>query len=289
LHSLRYRSQTVSGLAYFIAFATLALGDSTPFSVLALIPLAGSLVVLAYRFEWTRMAVFGIVATYATCASRPDTGAPLASTQALFFAYWLLFETFDLMRVRRRVRAFALESLILPLNAIGFLGLSLVKWDRSAHSHLYVAFAAGAFLYFLSGLVRVRLSPTDLLQDTTFERMAMGGYEGPITISAILAVIFVFQKAPGMWISAGLLLEAEILFLAGVRLRQPFLRQLGGGVFATSLLKLTADILTDDTLVVANHTWAKWTPATILTAAAFYLNRAFTVVEGKIYSARQPS
>jgi uncharacterized membrane protein len=40
LHSLRYKSQTVSGLAYFIAFATLALGKSTPFSVLALLPLA---------------------------------------------------------------------------------------------------------------------------------------------------------------------------------------------------------------------------------------------------------
>ena len=59
LHSLRYRSQTVTGLAYFIAFATLGLSESTPFSVLALIPLAGSLLVLAYRFDWTKMAVFG--------------------------------------------------------------------------------------------------------------------------------------------------------------------------------------------------------------------------------------
>jgi hypothetical protein len=86
LHSLRYQSQTMSGLAYFIAFATLGLSESTPFSVLALIPLAASLLVLAYRFDWHKMAVFGVVATYATCATRPDTGAPLASTQALFAA-----------------------------------------------------------------------------------------------------------------------------------------------------------------------------------------------------------
>ncbi len=83
-HSLRYKSQTVSGLAYFIAFATLALSESTPFSVLALLPLAASLLYLAHRFAWNQMAVFGLFATYATCASRPDAGAPLASTQALF-------------------------------------------------------------------------------------------------------------------------------------------------------------------------------------------------------------
>ena len=143
LHSLRYKSQTVSGLAYFIAFATLALSESTPFSVLALLPLAASLLYLAYRFHWHRMAVFGLFATYATCASRPDVGAPLASTQALFAMYWLLFESFDLLRLRRSTASWTIGSLILPINALGFLGLSLVKWQRSNPEHLYAFLAAG--------------------------------------------------------------------------------------------------------------------------------------------------
>ena len=103
VHSLKYKSQTVSGLAYFIAFATLAIGENTTFAVLALIPLAASLLVIANRFGWYKMAVLGVIATYATCASRPDMGAPLASTQALFATYWLLFEAFDLLGVRKRV------------------------------------------------------------------------------------------------------------------------------------------------------------------------------------------
>jgi uncharacterized membrane protein len=284
LHSLRYRSQTVSGLAYFIAFATLALGESTPFSVLALIPLAGSLLFLAYRFEWTRMAAFGVVATYATCATRPDTGAPLASTQALFGAYWLLFEAFDLMRLSRRVRGFTVESLILPLNTLGFLGLSLLKWDRSAHQHLYLALAAGGALYLLSALARVWLSPANCGNEGTLERMAAGGYEGPITISAVLVAISIFRKAPGMWINAGLLIEAEILFLAGIRFGQKYLRQLAGGVFLGSLAKLFTDVPAGDTVVVATRTWMKWTPTAILTAAVFYFNRAFKITEGRIYS-----
>jgi hypothetical protein len=284
LHSLRYRSQTVSGLAYFIAFATLALSESTPFSVLALIPLAGSLLVLAYRFEWTRMAVFGIVATYATCASRPDVGAPLASTQALFGAYWLLFEAFDLMRLSRRVRGFTVESVILPLNTLGFLGLSLVKWDRSAHEHLYAAFAAGGALYLLSALARVRLSPRVPENESTLERMAAGGYEGPITIAAALTAVSIFRKASGMWINVGLLIEAEVLFLAGVCFGQTYLRQLAGGVFLSSLAKLMTDVPAGDTVPIGKHAWMKWTPVTILTAAVFYLNRAMKVLEGGLYS-----
>ena len=288
LHSLRYRSQTVSGLAYFIAFATLSLSDSTPFSVLALIPLAASLLVLAYRFEWTRMAVFGIVATYTTCAARPDSGAPLASTQALFGAYWLLFESFDLMRLGRRVRGFTVESLILPLNTLGFLGLSLVKWDRAAHQHLYAALAAGGALYLLSALLRVRLSPAVSENESTLERMAAGGYEGPITISAVLTALSIFRKAPGMWIDVGLLIEAELLFLAGVRFRQTYLRQLAGGVFLSSLVKLFTDVPSGDTILLAGRRWMKWTPVAILTAAVFYvnryLNRGLKVAEGRLYS-----
>ncbi len=159
LHSLRYRSQTVSGLAYFIAFATLALSESTPFSVLALLPLAASLLYLSHRFEWHRMAVFGLFATYATCASRPDVDAPLASTQALFAAYWLLFETFDFLRLRRSTARWTIDSLILPMNAFAFLGLSMVKWQHSAPEHLYAFLAAGAAVYLASAMLRARVRP----------------------------------------------------------------------------------------------------------------------------------
>ena len=76
VHALHYRSQTVAGLAYFIAFVTLAITEVTPLSVIALVPLAVSLLYVAHRFSWRKMAMFGLVATYLTCASRGDTGAP---------------------------------------------------------------------------------------------------------------------------------------------------------------------------------------------------------------------
>ncbi len=71
-------------------------------SVVALIPLAASLLYVANRFEWTQIALLGLIATYGTCASRGDSGASVWAAQAVFTTYWLLFEIFDLLRVRRR-------------------------------------------------------------------------------------------------------------------------------------------------------------------------------------------
>ena len=69
-HSLRYRSQVVTGLAYFAAFASLAITPVAAFSVIALVPLGISLLFIAWRFEWFGMALFGLIATYGTCASK---------------------------------------------------------------------------------------------------------------------------------------------------------------------------------------------------------------------------
>src|SRR5262249_1571870 len=63
VHSLRYHSQALTALAYFIAFATLAITPVTGFSILALIPLAGSLLVIAHHFNWRVMALLGLIAT----------------------------------------------------------------------------------------------------------------------------------------------------------------------------------------------------------------------------------
>jgi uncharacterized membrane protein len=287
LHSLRYKSQAASGLAYFIAFATLGLSESTPFSVLALLPLACSLLYLAHRFHWYEMAVFGLLATYATCASRPDTGAPLASAQAFFGAYWLLFETFDLLRLRRRSEGWLVESLIFPLNAFGFLGLSLVKWNGSAPKHLYAFLAAGAALYLVSALLRSRLRPPSsfVADSDTLARIGGGGYEGPITLASALAAAAILRGTTGEWIGLGLLIEGEVLFLAGFRFGQMYLRQLAGAVFAGSVAQILGiDKATEQTVTLMGRKWAARTPIAALTAAVFYGNRMLRVVEGAAYS-----
>ncbi len=146
-HSLKYRSEIVTGLAYFIAFFTLVITQITTLSLIALIPLAASLLFIAHHFKWSQIALGGLVATYITVALRPDNGAPLWEAQAIFTVYWLMFEVFDILQA---------DSWLLPLNAAGFLGLSLIKWQRADPDHIWRLLAAAAAAYLVSALLRAR-------------------------------------------------------------------------------------------------------------------------------------
>ncbi len=265
-HSLRYRSQTLTALAYFIAFATLAITPVTTLSVVALVPLAASLLFIAVRFNWSSMALFGLIATWGTLISRGSSDAPASQAQFLFTIYWLLFEAFDLLRARQRTAYAWWESLIQPLNALAFAGLTYLKWSTSAPQHLALMAALVAAAYLASAVLRTRLRPPSSFSDdqNTLTRILWGGYEGPITIAAALSAAAVLLKFHGMWATFGLLAEAECLFLAGLYFRQAYPRQLGATLFLVDAVKM---LWTDQPVPLA------WTWPTTAMAALFYLNR----------------
>jgi uncharacterized membrane protein len=237
-HSLTYRSETVTGLAYFIAFVTLAIAEITSLAVVALVPLAASLLYISHRFRWQRFAYLGLIATYGTIAFRGDTGAPLWQAQALFAIFWLIFEGFDIL---------AADSVLLPFNALGFLGLSAVKWQHADPAGLWKLLAATAAAYVVSAVLRAH------------SRM----WRPAISLAAVLAACATCLHAHGEFMAVALLIQAEVLYLAGVRLRAPFLRYLAACVFALELGRLMV-------LDFPDH---KWLPAAIATAAAFYVNQ----------------
>jgi uncharacterized membrane protein len=276
VHSLRYRSQTVTGLAYFIAFATLMLSEVTPFAVMALIPLAASLLYTAYRFSWFTMAVFGLFATWGTLISRGDSGAPLSTSQAVFAAFWLLFEIFDLMRTIRRDENIAPTQFILPINAAAFVPLSWHKWETVAAIDQWKFFAAAGAAYLLSALLRAKVRPPSSFADEngTLSRFALGGYEGPVTLSALLIGLAIFLKAPTIWINVGWLIEGELLFLAGLRFGERYLRGLSAGAFLVSIAKLGfIDVPAAGTMTMGSLHLRVWSPVAFAHAVAFYLNR----------------
>ncbi len=273
-HSLRYRAQAVTGVAYAAAFAALAATPSTSFSVMALIPLAASILYLAGEFAWNTMALFGLLATYATCISRGDSNAPLASTQTLFLAYWAMFEAFDLVRVRRRSLAGGVEWMF-PLNSAAFLGLSYLTWSHHAPHHLWLASAYAAALYLATAIARAIIRPPSSFSpdDSLFVRLRAGSYEGALLFSAVLAALAVVGRVPGMWKSVGLAIEAELIYLAGVRFGSRFLRRLGGRAFVFSLAGVAWDNYLPEKTPVLGHPIWNWTPPAVFHAFVFYLNR----------------
>ena len=246
-HSLKYQSQTVTAVAAFIAFFTLAISDVTTFSVVALIPLAASLLFIAYRNDWARFAVFGLVATYLTCGMHKDTGAPLWQTQSLFLAYWLLFEAFDLMRA---------DPWLLPLNAFGFLVLSWGKWSHAAPNDIWQLAAGASALYLASTLLRVRT----------------GRWRPAVTLHAALATTAILLKLHDQWVPFALLVQAEVYYLAGVRWDSRWLRGMAASLFTLEIGHLV--------IVEVDHIPLRtWEPVAIVTAAVFYLNRALRATD----------
>jgi hypothetical protein len=252
MQALRYRSQTLTLLAYFIGFVTLGITPVTLFSVVALLPLAVSVLYLAWRYDWHRMALAGVIATYAVCASRGGLGASLAITQTLIAAYWLVFEIFVLLRPA--------EKWIFPLNTIGAVALSVAKWQSAAPASLWIFFAAAAAVHVCGSLVRLYLR---------------GAWESAALAAALFAGVAAVLGCPEAWVAPALLAEGELLFILGIRFRKEFLEGLAMAAFGAFIGRI---VLVDAPR--AHHAvwfgWSvpSWTPVALAAAVLFYCNRA---------------
>jgi hypothetical protein len=248
-HALRYRSQAVVGVAAGAAFVALALTEVTSFCVVALVPLAAALLYIAHRFRWPIVALFGAIATYATCISRGDTGTPLWQAQALFATYWLVFEAFDIATP---------TAWLLPINALGFLLLSLLKWNAAAPAEIWMFLASAAVAWAVSGALRARLHPE--------AQPLAGAWHGAATLAAGLGVAAIFQELDHEWLLAALLVEAEAFYLAGLRFKAGYLRALAIPLFGLGLTYLTV-------VEVAGFPVSHWAPVAAVMAAVLYGNR----------------
>ena len=269
LHALRYRSQAVAGTAYFLGFVTLAISGVSKFAIIAAVPLAASLLLVAQHFAWYAMAAVGVPATYGLFLlhiSRLPHGDPLLA-QLLLCIYWLVFEGTDILRARRATAAHPAGFL---LNAPCFVFLSVLVWRTGTHDP-WIAPAIAAAVYLLSSLIRAAvIRHRD--EDDVFASIAAGTYHGAIAIAAALAAVAIVLRWEGLSGCIGLLIEGELLFAAGYLLRQSYLRALGTIGVGLSMLALliAADSATTH---MAGRLWHDWSFVAIAAAAAFYVNR----------------
>ena len=277
VHSLRYRSQAVTGLAYFVGYATLIVTPVTAFALAASVPLAGSLLFVAYQLSWDTMAVAGLVATYGGYAFAPEAAhsswAGFVIGQSVLAIYWLFFDGFDLLVLLKRRGAGGVTRTVFPLNTSGFVGVSLLRWSAFSAATVYLFLAAAAAAFLLDTILRWKIQPPSSFGATqgALARAARGGYEASVTLAVGCATIAIFERFSGLSISLVLLLEAQMLVMAGLSLGQPYLQSLGGGLFVLLLAKL---VLIDSHAIAlgARHVQSS-TTLTLLTAAVLYLNR----------------
>ncbi|HVN63377.1 MAG TPA: DUF2339 domain-containing protein [Candidatus Binataceae bacterium] len=279
-HSIRYRSEVVTGLAYFVGFFTLVLGPMTEFVLVASVPLVASMLYLSRRYRWESLAVSGLVFTYLSYVWSFPSSVPsrafFVGGQIALAGYWMMFEGFDLAELIDGKRRGGAQQALAAINATGFIGIALMQWlqDSPSEIHIFLFYAAAFFA--LSAALRwklgLRASPAPRMP--SLDLFAIGGFEGSLTVAAALMAGGLLHRFTGAAGDLALLAEAEVLFLFGIRLGQPYVQALGGAVFAITAAKVLAqEPSSADTLVMFQHAFLVCTPAAIVTAATGYINR----------------
>jgi hypothetical protein len=244
LHSLRYRSQTVTGLAFLLGYATVAASHfesaqgTVVFSLSASAVLALGLVVVTTRRHWAWLELAGLIGVLANHflwlslvlpATRTSAGFPLFLPSAiLILFYWLIFRAAYLLRRPLDQNEDRISSLTAVLTGAGILGL--LKY-QSTHPEW-------AFRTLLV------LGTLELLLGIWSRHRRRSAFVVLTTVGAVLfvaAVPFQFRGVswPILW-----LVEAHVLALCGLRLGEPVFRRLGllAG-FGASLVLAIHDVL----------------------------------------------
>ena len=144
VHTLRYRSQLVTGLAFLLAYSTVSLSHDDVYSLASGVILAIGLVSIIIRMGWFELEVFGILSSYlnhlywlyrllgAEGAHGHEFAEYHASTALLLF-YWVIFRVSYVIRKVKSPVGEHVSTAAALLNTLLLLG---VMKFQSVHPEL---------------------------------------------------------------------------------------------------------------------------------------------------------
>src|SRR5438093_2879135 len=161
-HTLRYRSQFVTGLAFLLGYTTVALSQDTVYSLSAGVFLAIGLVSIVLKMGWFELEVFGILSSYlnhlywlyrilAIEGAQARHFEQYHASLALLFFYWLTFRISYIARTIKTEFEEHISTLAALLNVLLLLGV--MKFQSVQPELAYLALlVVGAFEFFLAQL-----------------------------------------------------------------------------------------------------------------------------------------
>jgi len=232
-HTLRYRSQLVTGLAFLLAFSTVALSQDSVYALAAGVILAVGIVAIALRMNWFELEVFGILASYANHFYWLYKLYPYGVAGHAFPQFWpsaiillLYWAVFRVSYVARRIGGPHEESVSTVAALLNTILLLVVLKFQSVHPELafYALLVLGA-LEFGFGQLPV----------TRRRRAAF-------VLLTVLGTLLIFASVPfkfsGNNIALFWMIAAEALLVAGIVQLERLFRILGllGGVLTGILV-----------------------------------------------------
>ncbi len=222
-HTLRYRSQVATGLAFLLAFSTVTISRVDVYSLTAGAVLSLALAVICVRMKWYELEVFGILASYANhfLWLRPIIEAmgghrrpfpEFFPSAGILIFYYLVYRVSYVLR-RPETREQEATSTLAALLNPAFL-LALLKYQSLHPEWAFWALLVLGGLELGFGLLCASRKRRD-----AFVVLA-------ILASAFLVAAFPFRYS-GTRLSILWIAESEALFLAGVLTREIVFRRTG--------------------------------------------------------------
>jgi uncharacterized membrane protein len=222
-HTLRYRSQVVTGLAFLLAFLTVTVSHSNVYSLSAGAVLAAGLVVIIGRMQWFELELVGILASYLNHylwlrpIIEPMRGhhhrfPEFAASAGILALYWLVFRLSYLVRKPDDERKEHISTAAALLNTL--LLLLLFKY-QSVHPE-----------WSFWALLTIGALETTLGQLPVTKRR-----RSAVIVLSTIGVVLMLAAFPfrysGMRLSLFWLVESETLLLIGVWTGEIVFRRLG--------------------------------------------------------------
>ena len=238
IHSLKYRSEALSGVAIFVGYATATIGDVRFFTLISCAIESVVILVLVHRFKWLRMLFMGILMTYGAHflwvmknMHGPAAADPLLAVRSIFLLnatfltlYWAVFTAG--VHLLRRPEDGALEGRLSAANIGNALLYFLLTYPDVTRlfpdqRFNFVAALGAAFLMlgaytFVTG--RGKLFACDTLL-------------GIALVTAAVPIRYMPLESALIWIA-----ELPLLYYAGLQLRSASIRVAAFLLFAWIIL-----------------------------------------------------
>lgn len=133
VHTLRYHSQVVTGMAFLLGYWTVSLSNDDVYSLSAGVVLAISLVIIVLKMGWFELELVGILSSYANhiywlyrllgpLGANGRTFADYHPSTAILFFYWITYRVSYVIRKPKSARDEHISTVAALLNTLLLLG-----------------------------------------------------------------------------------------------------------------------------------------------------------------------
>jgi predicted membrane protein DUF2339 len=223
LHTLRYRSQFVTGLAFLLGYFTVGLSENNVYSLTAGVFLAIGLVSIVLKMGWFELEVFGILSTYFTHlywlyrllginGAQGHAFPEYRASLTILFFYWLIFRV---SYIRRSIKSDFEEHVSTAAAILNmFLLLGCLKFQSVDPTLAYIAlFAVGAGEFISAQL------PATKRRREAFIVLTVAG--AALMLAAVPSH-YTDNHVAILW-----LVGTEVFLIAGVLVKEKVFRRLG--------------------------------------------------------------